>query len=188
MLEWWNALTGIEKIYWGSAIISSIFFVIMFITTFLGVDADHDGMPDDLDGEGAFHFFTFRGLVGFFTVFSWVGLACVKGDLALVWTLLVSIGCGLVMMFLMAYMFYAMSKMQQSGTLVPDNAIGSVGEVYLKIGASRSTMGKVSIKLQGALREMDALTDGDTDLQFGQVVKVTEVISGHILVVEPFSK
>jgi hypothetical protein len=35
---------------------------------------------------------------------------------------------------------------------------------------------------------MDALTDVDTDLQFGQVVKVTEVISGHILVVEPFSK
>jgi hypothetical protein len=74
--------------------------------------------------------------------------------------------------------------MVQSGTLKINNAVGQVGEVYLPIGAKRSKMGKVHIKVQGSLRELEALTDSDIDLPTGSIIKVVEVISAELLLVE----
>ena len=68
------------------------------------------------------------------------------------------------------------------------NALHAIGEVYLTIGANRSTMGKVQIKVQSSLRELEALTDHDTDLTQGMIIKVVEVTSNGILIVEPQKK
>lgn len=65
-----------------------------------------------------------------------------------------------------------------------ENAIGNVGEVYLSIGANRSRMGKISIDVQGSKRELSALSDENEDLKQGDVIKVTQVITGEILLVE----
>ena len=58
----------------------------------------------------------------------------------------------------MATLFYYLGKLQSSGTLKLKNALNQVGEVYLTIGANRSKIGKVSITVQGTLRELEALT------------------------------
>ena len=65
------------------------------------------------------------------------------------------------------------------------NALNAIGEVYLTVGANRSKIGKIQVKVQGALRELDALTDHDEDLKQGKVIKVTEVTSNGILIIEP---
>jgi hypothetical protein len=88
------------------------------------------------------------------------------------------------MMFVMAVLFYYMSKLTSSGTLKMKNALNAIGEVYLTVGANRSKVGKIQIKVQGALRELDALTDHDEDLTQGKVIKVTEVTSNGILIIE----
>ncbi len=182
MAEWWNSLSNFEQVYWGIAALSTLLFVIIIVFTFLGGDAE-DATDIDFD-EGAFHFFTFRNLVGFFTVFSWSGIACLHSGLSTTLTIVISVVCGLAMMFAMAGLFYMMSRMTQTGTLRLTNAIGGVGEVYLRIGPARSSVGKVQIKVQGTLREIDALTDESEELLFGQVVRVKSLINDQLLLVE----
>ena len=92
------------------------------------------------------------------------------------------------MMLLMASLFYYLSKMQSSGTLKLKNALNQIGEVYLTIGANRSSIGKVSINVQGTLRELQALTDEDMDLTQGNVVQVKEVTDNGILIVKLLNK
>ena len=87
-----------------------------------------------------------------------------------------------------AALFYILRNTGESGTLKIQNAIGVVGEVYLPIKANRESIGKVSIKVQGSLRELEALTDESFDLQSGNVIKVLEVVSDEILLVEKFKK
>ena len=68
------------------------------------------------------------------------------------------------------------------------NAVNGIGEVYLNIPAERGGMGKVSIKVQGSLRELEAMTDDNEDLMRGSVVQVVDVINEHILLVSKHTK
>mgnify|MGYP000580640094 CR=1 FL=1 len=75
MVEWFNGLPLFEKIYWFIAIPASLVFLFVLVTTFLGTDVDGDGdieADGDETGEIGFQFFTFKNLVGFFTIFSCV--------------------------------------------------------------------------------------------------------------------
>ena len=84
----------------------------------------------------------------------------------------------------MATLFYYLSKLTSSGNLKLKNALNEIGEVYLTLGANRSSIGKIQIKVQGSLRELDALSDESVDLKQGTVVKVTEVSSNGMLIVK----
>ena len=92
------------------------------------------------------------------------------------------------MMVLTSLLFYWMGKMAESGTLRIKNAIGVVGEVYLPIGANRSEIGKIQIKVQGSLRELEAITDNNEELKTNTIIKVLEVVSDELLLVEKLSK
>ncbi len=186
--SWWQTLTLLQQIYWCIAFPFSILFVLQLIMTFIGGDIhtglDHDGIGVHEFGDASFHFFTIKNLIGFFTIFSWTGLACSYGGMLLLPTLLISTLCGLIMMFIMAGLFYFIARMNQSGTLEMNNAIGKIGEVYLKIPARRNGKGKVEIKIQGAFRYLDAVTEEIEDLKIGTMVEVLEVINDNILVVK----
>lgn len=193
MNEWWQGLEQLEQVYWIIALISSVFFVILMIGTFIsgfGADADMSGVDAEVEGDHGigFQFFTFKNVVGFFTIFAWSGLACIHADMSPTATIIISVISGLIMMTAMATLFYFMMKMTHSGTLVISNAVGTVGEVYLTIGKDRSSMGKIHINVQGSMRELDAMTDEDFDLKQGDIVKVIEVVSGEILLVEKIKK
>lgn len=191
MTEWWSSLDMLEKIYWSIALISSLFFAFIVLMTFLGGDVDDAGTPDaeiDSDTGIGFQFFTVKNLVGFFTVFSWAGLACIHADMSTTSTIIVSVICGAIMMVLMALLFFGMSKMAESGTLNMNNAVGCIGEVYLPIKKERESIGKIQIKVQGSLRELEALTDEKFDLERGTVIKVLAIISEEILLVEKLKK
>ncbi|HLT32221.1 MAG TPA: hypothetical protein VKZ98_00395, partial [Aquaticitalea sp.] len=123
-------------------------------------------------------------LIGFFTIFGWSGIACIGEGLSKPITVLISVIAGLVMMTIMAAMFHYMKKLTDSGTLDFKNAIGAIGEVYLTIGENRSKMGKVSVRVQGTLRELEALTDSFTELKSGTIIKVVDVTSNGILIVD----
>ena len=92
------------------------------------------------------------------------------------------------MMTVMAAMFYGMRKLSDSGTLNYKNAVGAIGEVYLTIGANRSKMGKVSVRVQGTLRELEALSDSLSELKSGTIIQVVDVTSNGILIVEQTKK
>lgn len=187
MMEWFTNLALFEKIYWVIALLGSLIFMITLVLTFIGGDADDIGDVDaevDADTGIGFQFITFKNLVGFFTIFGWSGIACIDAELSRPLTIVISSICGLLMMTIMAAMFYYMRKLNDSGTLDFKNAINAIGEVYLTIGANRSKMGKAHVRIQGALRELEALTDDDIDLKSGTVIKVKEVTDNGILIVE----
>lgn len=192
MEQWFEALNSFEKIYWITAIISSVILLILILMTFIGGDVeDMSGDIDtDMDGDSGigFQFLSFKNLMGFFTIFGWTGISCLDSGLSKGPTIAISVICGLLMMLAMATLFYYLSKLQSSGTLKLKNALNQIGEVYLTIGANRSNIGKVSINVQGSLRELDALTEEERNLNQGDVVKVKEVTDNGILIVELLNK
>ena len=191
-MEWFSALDGFSQFFWIIALIGSLIFVFVIISTFFGIDGgdDFDGVDTEIDSDAGigFQFITFKNLVGFFTIFGWVGIACINSGFSKPISVIVALVCGLLMMSIMAAMFYGMRKLSDSGTLKYKNAINAIGEVYLTIGANRTRMGKVSIRVQGTLRELEALSDSLTELKSGTIIKVVDVTSNGILIVEQTKK
>ena len=191
MENWFAALTLFEKVYWIVAIAGSAILLVLVIMTLIGGDVDDMGDVDaDIEADTGidFQFLSLKNLMGFFTIFGWSGVACIESDLSTGLTIFISVVCGLLMMLAMASLFYYLAKLQSSGTLNLKNAVNQIGEVYLTIGAKRSRMGKVSVNVQGTLRELQALTDEDHDLVQGNVVKVQDVTDTGILIVNLLNK
>ena len=192
MGEWYDSLELFPKVYWSIALIGSVVLVVFLLLTLIGGDAD--GIEGDVDAEVEgdsgidFQFLSIKNLSGFFDIFGWTGVACIEAGLPIFLTILISIICGLLMMVSMAALFYYLSKLQSSGTLHLKNAVNQVGEVYLTIGANRGSIGKVSVRVQGSLRELEALTDENLDLTQGNVVKVKEITDNGILIVKLLNK
>ncbi|WP_372794082.1 hypothetical protein [Lutibacter sp.] len=192
MKEFFTGMSSLEQTYWIIALVGSAVFLIIFLLTFIGggdTDMDADASDFEVDDGGVgFQFFTFKGIVAFFTIFGWSGLTCLNNNLSTTVTLIISFIAGILMMVITTSLFYWMHKLAESGTLQMKNAIGVIGEVYLPIGAKRSKMGKIQIKVQGSLRELEAITDESEDLKTGTMVKVTEIVSAELLLVETISK
>lgn len=193
MKEFFDGMSTFEQTYWIIALIGSVIFIIILIMIFLGGDMDSDMEMDGTDFEAddggvGFQFFTLKNLVAFFTIFGWTGVVCTDYNLSNGLTLVIAIIAGLLMMVVTSSLFFFMHRLAESGTLQMKNALGVIGEVYLPIGANRSKTGKVQIKVQGSLRELEALTDESKDLPTGAVVKVIEIISTELLLVETLSK
>lgn len=184
--EWWSSLDIIHQIYWGIAIPFSLIFLIQMVLTFIGGEMDVDGDADfdvESDSGAGFQFFTLKNFIGFFTIFAWSGIASLDSGFGTGTTLIVSTISGLIMMVIMASLFYLFSKLTDSGTMNINNARGAVAEVYMRIHGSRSNVGKVLVKVQGSLRELEAITDDLEDLPTGAVVNVIDVINDNILLV-----
>ena len=187
---WWEGLAVLPKIYWIIAFPSSLIFLIQLVMTFIGGDVDHDmdgdfdGDVGDLDHDIGFHFITFKNMIAFFTLFAWSGLASIEGGLGTVFTIIVSTVSGIIMMVIMASLFYYISKLSHSGTMDTQNAVGQTGDVYLTIPSKKSGLGKVQVNVQGQLRTLDAMTEDIEDIKSNSIVEVVEIISGNILLVK----
>lgn len=192
MEKFLEGMSTLEQTYWITALVGSGLFLIIFILTFVGggdADMDADGTDFDADDGGVgFQFFTFKNVIAFFTIFGWTGIICIDNQLSNTITIIISSIAGLIMMVLTSLLFFWMNSLAESGTLKIKNAIGSIGEVYLPIGAKRSSIGKIQIKVQGSLRELEAITDNEEELATTTIVKVLEVVSSEILLVEKLSK
>lgn len=188
---WWDAKDLFEQVYWAMAIPSTMLFAGILLMTFIGGDIGDSGDVDatiDSDTGVGFQFFTIKGMIGFFTLFSWSGIACISSGLGIFPTIVISFISGLSMMFLLALLFFLMSKLVESGTLSLKNAVGRIGEVYLPVQAGRANIGQVQINVQGSVRTLQAMTDDAEDLPVGAVIQVQTIISDQILLVTKNSK
>jgi hypothetical protein len=182
---WWEGLSVILKIFWGIAVPFTLFFVLQLILSFFGAESPDD-LPDaeiEADHGIPFQFLTLKNLIGFFTIFSWTGIACLEAGLSTALTLLIASIAGLLMVGLMAGLFYLMMKTGADGTMKINDAIGQSGEVYLTIRAKRAGIGKIQVKVGGSLRTLDAMTDDEEPLPTGQLARVTQIINDNILLV-----
>jgi hypothetical protein len=160
--------------------------MLQLVSSFVGGGDTPDDIPDvDIQtdhGIGS-QFLTIKNLIGFFTVFSWAGIASIDSGLSVPASLVVATFSGLAMMSLMAGAFYLMSRMNVDGTMKIASAIGHSGEVYLSIHSNRRNIGKVQIKVNGALRTLDAVTDDEHDIATGKLVTVSAIVNDSLLLV-----
>lgn len=184
----WSELGLMPQIYWLIAIPATLVFVFILVLTIFGSDADTDLQTDIghgfVDGDGIpFQFLSVKNIVGFFTMFGWSGLGFISTGMGPVLVILLSFLCGLAMMLAMAWLFYLMSKLTESGNMRMKNALGHTGNVYLEIPAQRKGIGKVQVTFQGALQTLDAMTDEETAIPTSALVQVVDVIDNQILIV-----
>jgi hypothetical protein len=187
---WWGSMELLEQIFWGFAVPFSAVFVIQLIMTLIGAggdgDVDASGDSDiDVDSDAGigFQFITLKNFIAFFTIFGWTGIACFNSGFGAGLSIILAIIGGLLMMVLMATLFYLMGKLSESGNTKMESAIGKTGSVYLRIPAAKSGLGKVQINIQG-LKTIDAMTESADDIKSGSLVKVVGIEAGEILMVE----
>lgn len=154
------------------------------------LDAPDTDVPDSWDGEGGhalahdpgLRIFTIRGLVAFFSVFGWAGLALSRSGVPGGVSTLIAFLLGLGAMVVLALMLRGALRLQSDGTMNLKNALGLCGTVYLTVPPRRQGTGKITLVLQGQLGEFEALTDEPEPLKTGQSVQVIG-LSGPIMVV-----
>jgi hypothetical protein len=183
MLANWEHLGALEKAFWALAAFSSVVLLIQMILTFLGMGHGHDvDVNHDQPGETHFQVLSIRSLTAFFAMFGWVGLACVHGGRSGSASISAALIAGLIAMFVVAGLMYALSRLTEDSTFDIEKVKGAQGKVYLPVPGARAGSGKVTVS-HGASRELDAVTDGEP-LPTGAPVRVKAVLDGSLLLVE----
>jgi membrane protein implicated in regulation of membrane protease activity len=187
MGEFWISLDSFEKILWAMALPASVIFVVQSIMTFMGMDA-HDGMQADVSGgtEGdptPFQLFTIRSFINFILGFSWTGISLYGAVESKPLIVFLSTLGGIVLAATVMLLLYLMSKLESSGNITSPDAVGRTGIVYVPIAGHKNKAGKVQITVKGAVREFDALTEGEY-LKTGEPVVVKSIVGESLLLVE----
>lgn len=140
-------------------------------------------VSDVVDSAGfeGLKIFTVRGMIAFFVMFGWVGVAMDGANLIL--TIVVATLSGGAAMLLLALLYRFVMKLRTDGNIDNRNAIGVSGKVQLLIPAERKGEGKVHLMLQGAYVERDAVTDDKEPIPTGSEVVVIGVSGQTTLVV-----
>lgn len=189
MITWWTSLSTAMQVLWAITLSASLIFVIQTIMTFLGLgdhDADFDLDTSDgsFDADPSMNLLTFRNLVNFCLGFGWTAVLMHEKIQSNALLIIISVIVGILLVAVVMWIFKWLSGMQQTGNIdVHKSAVGCEGKVYLTIPGERKGEGKVQITINNAVREYDAVTDGET-IPTGKAIKVTEVINDYTLLVE----
>ncbi len=189
MITWWTSLSTAMQVLWAVTLSASLIFVIQTVMTFLGLgdhDADFDMDTSDgsFDADPSMNLLTFRNLVNFCLGFGWTAVLMHEKIESNALLIIVSVIVGILLVAIVMWIFKWLSGMQQTGNIdVHKSAVGCEGKVYLTIPGERKGEGKVQITINNAVREYDAVTDGET-IKTGTAIKVTEVINDYTLLVE----
>lgn len=203
MVEYLSGLTVLEQIFLFSAVVGGALFLLRLVLMIVGGDADGGDADIDVDmdldgaGEGdvsdlgdadsstdaSFKVLSLQTLTGFFMMGGLVGLAMCHSGQPPQAAVAASLAAGLATVWVTAKIFRFFVRLQSSGTVRIENAVGRTGVVYLTIPA-RGT-GKVHVRVQRRLREYGAVAANGQELQTGTPVVVTKVGSGNTLVVAP---
>jgi ABC-type transport system involved in multi-copper enzyme maturation permease subunit len=186
-MEVFQTLDPLLKAFWYVAIPTSLIFVIQTIMTFIGADAT-DGLDADFDSnltgtEAPFQLFSLRNLINFLLGFSWTGISFFNSVGNPFLLMFVAIIAGCLFVFLFFLIIRQIQKLAEDNSFRYAKTINKTAEVYLNIPANRQGKGKVLISVNGAIHELDAMTDHE-ELTSGSVVKVVKIESESILIVE----
>lgn len=211
MFEWWNSLSTFAQVLSCIALPSTLVLLIQTILMLIGIGSDNadvgdvDGDVGDIDtditdSDGVFgedvlevdsdptgldglRIFSVRGIIAFFVVFGWVGVALDEAGLKIPLNLVISAVCGIVVMFLVALLMRWVWRLQSDGTIDRRNAVGVSGSVYLTVPANREGVGKVNLTVQGSFIECEAVTDEAEPISTGKEIVVVGLSGQNTLVV-----
>ncbi|WP_080903563.1 NfeD family protein [Parabacteroides sp. Marseille-P3160] len=181
MKEFFTTMESLQAIYWYIACGSSFVFILLTVASLVGGgDADMETHAGEM--ENPLHLLSLRNIVNFLLGFGWSGVAfySVFSSKLILGLVSLFVGCLFALIFLIV--IKAFLKLSEDNTVKIEDMIGKTGNVYLKIPPLKGGKGKVLISINGSVREMEAVTTGNTELKTGGNVKVVR-IEGNTLVV-----
>lgn len=197
MQAWWDSLSGLQHFFYYVAFPSTLILIVQTILTFMGGielgDMDLDVSLDveleggfDLEEAGAadLKLLSFRGIVAFFTLFGWVGVLLLEKKVPVLVVFVVAFLSGATAMYVIAWIFKQMYKLQEAGNIDLRNAEGKIAQVYLRIPKERTGTGKIQVLVQERYIEVDAVTDDEDDIATGQQVYVIMNLEENKVLVE----
>ncbi len=199
MTKWWNELHNFQQVLFVIACAATLFMIVQIILLAIGSgdnDAtfDADTSIDDVDtindgGVGLTIFglriLTVRSIIAFLAVGSWLTFALFYS--IKFWALIPGVAAGVAAAFAIALFIKAMDKLQGSGNLKIENAVGKTADVYLTVPASRAGSGKVNVYVQERLVETEAVTDHASPIKTGEKVRIVGTLNEGTLIVEPYA-
>jgi len=180
-------LNSFEIFFLACALIGGFFVLIRLILQFAGGDSDIDTDVDidahHTDADAGFKLLSMHGLTSFLMMFGLVGLAFYRQNQAGFFVSIVGgTGAGLASVWVIGRLFSLVTRLQSSGTIGIESAVGGEGTVYLTIPAGGT--GRVLITFNNRQREFDAMARNAAEIATGKRVRVTEV-RGNMVIVEP---
>ncbi len=186
-MDYFNTLEPLLRTFWYIAIPVSAIFAIQTAMTFLGSDAG-DGLDADFDGDlnhadEPFQLFTFRNLINFLLGLSWTGISLYNTipNKTMLVAFAVGVGMGFITLFFM--IIKQLQKLAEDNTFKIESTLKKTATVYLRIPANKSANGKVQISINGAFREIDAVTSGDS-IESGASVLIVNIVNQNLVQVE----
>ncbi|MDR0426197.1 MAG: hypothetical protein LBH24_03400 [Clostridiales bacterium] len=197
--DWWMIeLDGLQRVMFIIACVTSAIFLVQLILALIGIgddsslDMDTDIASADTDIFNNEPFATISGLrlLSFRTVMAFL---CVGAwslflfQFWMEWYLSATLGIvfGAAAAVGVAFLVRAIFRMQENGNILIENAIGKIGDVYLRIPGLRAGSGKVTLVVQDSFIEREAVTDCELDIKTGEKVRVIDAINSSVLLVEP---
>lgn len=190
MGEWWDSLSLMGQIFCLIAIPATVVMLIQSLLMFFGMGFDSEAeIADDIDGDGSgadgdgLSLITVRGLVAFFAVGGWTGLAVLSSGAKEVVAVIISFFAGLAALFGIAILFKYSLKLQDAGNISTTNAIGKEGSVYIPIPPNQNGVGKITITIQERYIELSAMTKENRVITTGERITVVEKIDDQTVLV-----
>jgi len=145
----------------------------------------HDDSHHPETHSDAVRIFTIRGIVAFFALGGWAGLAAMSMGVPKLLSVMIALLVGVAAMLLASVVIRFALRMQSSGNLDINNAVFQTADVYITIPPSRSDTGKITMLLQDRFVELDAVTDSPEALKPKTKVEVVDTNGKDCLVVRP---
>lgn len=202
MFTWIDNLEGLELLFACCAIFGTTLFVIRLVLMFIGIGDTHPGDSGHLDTghvdtgdvghadhQGDFHdsdlsfkVLSLQGITAFFMMFGLVGWAFERqGSFPAILSIIFGAVAGLLTIWIMKKLFQMAGKLQSSGTLNMQNAIGQEGQVYLTIHPGQ--IGKVQVVVQDRMLVLNAMAESSAEeIKTGQRVWVTRISADTLIV------
>jgi len=141
------------------------------------IDSSFDADLDDLaaGSDAAFHLVTIQGIAALVMGFGWGGLFAAEAiGLGTAGSVVVGLGFGFALMWLSAKLLQMAMRLQSSGNVPHEAAVGREGSVYVTIPANKSGRGQVKLSIDGRQKFMRAITEGE-QLATGTAIRVERV-------------
>lgn len=157
------------------AVIGTLYFLIQMFFQGIGGDLDVD-LDTDIGHDGAGHDFkvlSLQTLSAFFMGGGWMGLAAYRLlELSPAPAALVAVGSGVAVGWLLLTLLRAMLKLQNSGNITLDEAVGLTGQVYVHIPEVGRGSGRVTVIIENHQREYNAVQEGEVAIPTGTAVRI----------------
>lgn len=185
---------GVELVFFGAALVGGMLLGLRLLGQFFGLEHGAGGSdlaPDNLDAhmdssDVSFKLFSIQGIAGFLLMFGLVGLILIR-ELRVQdgFAILGAVVAGFLTALVIQKSYEFMFGMQSSGNVDFQKAVAQEGTVYLTIPEEGE--GKVQIIFQNKQMVLNAVSANKAELKTGSRIRVKEVISGNILIVEQVS-